>query len=156
MHRSVIAAAPALWLAFGHDDHGGASELAERRVADAPGRASVLIVEDEGLVALDLERIVSEAGYQVMAVVDTERDAVSEAERLRPDVILMDIRLRQGDGVSAARTIQARRDAPVIFISANLDAATLARIGELRRAAVLRKPFSDRELLKELRNVLGS
>jgi CheY-like chemotaxis protein len=144
-----------LWLAPGKD-HGnpgpqGDANWCERLL----GRRRVLIVEDERLVALDIERIISEEGYDVIAVVDNERDAIVECERLDPDVILMDIRLREGDGVSAAKAIQARRHVPVIFISANFDAGTLTRIGELRAAVMLRKPFLDCELLNELGSALG-
>ena len=79
-----------------------------RRGADVGLNPSVLIVEDEGLVAMNMESALAEAGFRVLGIVDTEADAIDAALRLKPDVILMDITLREGDGICAARTIQRR------------------------------------------------
>jgi CheY-like chemotaxis protein len=66
----------------------------------------VLIAEDEGLVALNIETALSEAGFDVLETVDTEADAVAAMERLRPDLIILDITLREGSGISAAKAIK--------------------------------------------------
>ncbi|MEJ2377228.1 MAG: response regulator [Pseudolabrys sp.] len=90
----------------------------------------------------------------MVAVVDNEADAVAQAERAAPDAILMDIRLRDGDGIDAAAAIQAERAVPVIFLSANFDAGNLARIRALEDAAIIRKPFLERQLLAGLARAL--
>jgi len=101
----------------------------------------VLIVEDEGLVAINMESALAEAGFHVVAVVDTENDAVLAAQRLKPDVILMDITLREGNGISAAKTIQAASQVCVIFVSGNSDPNTLIAIGQMPASGFIRKPF---------------
>lgn len=116
-------------------------------------RVRVLIVEDEGLVALDIESILRRAGCEVVGVVDTEREAVAAVERLSPEVVLMDIALAQGDGVSAAKAIR-RYGLPVIFVSGNSDAATLARATEAGPAGFVHKPFDGPQLIAALRAAL--
>ena len=101
----------------------------------------VLIVEDEGLVAINIESALTEAGFRVTGIVDTEADAVAAADRLRPDIILMDITLREGNGISAARTILKRVHTRIIFVSGNSDPRTLAAAEELNTAGFIRKPF---------------
>lgn len=147
-------AAPMFWLAPDKDRGGRPSQ----DLGDGPRRGEkrrrVMIVEDELLVAFDIERIVSESGYEVVAVVDNEADAIAKAGGLAPDLILMDIRLRTGDGVDAATAIQKVQEVPVIFISANIDTGNLARISRLKRAAVIRKPFLEGELLAGIAKAL--
>ena len=101
----------------------------------------VLIAEDEGLVALNIETALSEAGFDVLEIVDTEADAVAAAERLRPDVIILDITLREGSGISAANAIKRISSIPIIFVSGNSDPATLASASDVKPAAFIRKPF---------------
>jgi len=84
--------------------------------------ARILIIEDEPIIAMDLEAIVGELGHQSVGIADTKDDAVRMAERLRPDLILSDIRLADGSsGVDAARDILARFSVPIIFITAYPD-----------------------------------
>jgi DNA-binding NarL/FixJ family response regulator len=101
----------------------------------------VLIAEDEGLVALNIETALSEAGFDVLETVDTEADAVAAMERLRPDLIILDITLREGSGISAAKAIKRISAIPIIFVSGNSDPATLAAASDLKPAAFIRKPF---------------
>ncbi|MGH6923935.1 MAG: response regulator [Propylenella sp.] len=128
--------------------------IAKDEIERDESRVGVLIVEDEFLVALEMEQMLIEANHEVLAIVDSERAAVTEDERLEPDIILMDIALRRGDGIAAARTIRQRRDVPVIFVSANADPDTLARAAEVQPAAYIRKPFGGPELLGTLNEVL--
>lgn len=79
----------------------------------------VLIIEDEPLIALDLESIVSELGHQVVAKAQTSKDAVSQAHSHRPELVLADINLGEGgSGIDAVREILNSFDIPVIFITA--------------------------------------
>lgn len=109
----------------------------------------VLIVEDEALVALDMEAALSEAGFVVEGIVDTESDAISETERLNPDVVLMDVALREGSGIAAAHAIG--NFACIIFVSGNSDQRTLAETGATSAAAFVNKPFTAESLVRAVR-----
>ena len=88
----------------------------------------ILIVEDEGLIALDLKKRLELAGYTVPAIADNAADALLEVERLDPSMVLMDIRLRgTEDGIQTADRIRRRFDIPVMFVTAHADRETLER-----------------------------
>ena len=97
------------------------TELMDRANADIAAQLSsrVLIVEDEPLIALDLERIVTELGHQVTAIARTHKEAIAAIERDRPGLILADIQLADGSsGINAVNDILAEHSLPVIFITA--------------------------------------
>ncbi|PTY07357.1 hybrid sensor histidine kinase/response regulator [Opitutaceae bacterium EW11] len=109
--------------------------------------ARILIVEDEMLVALDLERRMKKLGYDVCGVFTTGEEAVQETGARSPNVVLMDICLPgEIDGVEAARRIVEYYDVPVIYLSANADDITLKRAKLTQADAYLLKPFREREL----------
>ena len=114
----------------------------------------VLIVEDEGLVAMGMERALAEAGFDVIEIVDTESDAVDAAGRLQPDVILVDVKLREGDGISAAIAIQKLFKTVIVFVSGNSDSATLARAKGANPAGFIRKPFIAEQFGKLVEDAL--
>ena len=130
-----------------------AHRLGERSPDKAP-QPRVLIVEDEGLVAMNMESALAEEGFTIVGIVDNEIDAVAAAERLKPDAILMDITLREGDGISAARTILKTLNTRIVFVSGNSDPHTLAAAQELRPAAFIRKPFVSDSLARLVRAAL--
>jgi CheY-like chemotaxis protein len=115
---------------------------------EAPRR--VLIVEDEGLVAATLEAMIEGFGYVVTGVADTAAEAVALARATRPDVVLVDIRLRGGrDGISAAQEMTQAADGSgpaIVFLTANSDPATRARAAAVGARAFLTKPFHPDEL----------
>src|ERR1041385_3676335 len=82
----------------------------------------ILIVEDEGIVATDLQSMVRRLGYEVAGVAATGTEAVEKAEVSKPDLVLMDIRL-QGtmDGIDAAERIVAQCNIPVTYLTAYAD-----------------------------------
>ena len=91
-------------------------------------KASILVVEDEAVIAEDLADKVRQLGYSVVAICARGEQAVELAGRLGPDLVLMDIQLDGDlDGVEAAREIRQRLDLPVIYLTAHADAPTLAR-----------------------------
>ena len=105
------------------------------------------MVEDEAVTALDLEDVLLSLGHQVVGTVDSAPAAVSAATRLRPDLVLMDIRLAGGtDGVDAAVTIRNRLGIPSIFLTAQTDFATRQRSLTARPLGWLDKPFKARNL----------
>jgi two-component system, response regulator PdtaR len=106
------------------------------------GTRRILLVEDEMFVAMDIERVVEKAGHRVVGFAGTADRAVALAEELRPDLILMDIRLRgERDGIDAALEIRKRFDIPCLVISAFTDAQTRERAAPARVLGFISKPF---------------
>jgi PAS domain S-box-containing protein len=113
--------------------------------------ARVLIVEDEVIVALELQSHLERLGYAVLDTVTTGEEALEQAAALRPDLILMDIRLAgRLDGIEAARRIRTTQEVAVVFLTAYGDAATLERAKEASPFGYLLKPFNERELFATL------
>ena len=116
---------------------------------DASGAtaARVLVVEDEGIVARDLESALSELGYVVPATVGTGEEAIARARDLRPDVVLMDVRLPGAiDGIQAAASLREQYGVPVIYLTAHSDSETLRRAMQTDPVGYLVKPFSPPQL----------
>ena len=108
----------------------------------------VLIVEDESIVAYDLEVQLQSAGYDVVGSVDTGAEAFRCALSGGQDLILMDICLKGSEtGIEAARRIQSRCKVPVIFISALTDRVTMEEADTIPGSAFIGKPFSLPDLL---------
>ncbi|UEM01624.1 response regulator [Skermanella rosea] len=109
-----------------------------------PDRAlRVLIVEDEAITAMHIEDMVVELGHDVVEVVDTGPAAVQAAARLRPDLVLMDIRLARGtDGIAAALEIRGGLGIRSIFMSAQTDPLTRQRADVAQPFGYLVKPFA--------------
>ena len=124
------------------------------RDTDTALHPRVLIVEDEGLVALNIEGALAEAGFDIVGVLDTEDEAVTAAQRLQPDVVLLDITLREGDGISAAKRISLSVETLIIFISGNSDPRTLAAADEVGPAGFIRKPFVTETLAKSVADAI--
>jgi signal transduction histidine kinase len=110
-------------------------------------KVRILIVEDEGVVALSIQRRLEKFGYEVPLVVVSGEEAITQAKEIRPDLILMDIRLKGVlDGIAAAEKIRSQLDIPIIYLTANSDEATLQRAKLTEPFGYLLKPFEDREL----------
>lgn len=108
---------------------------------------TILIVEDEAVIAMDLEARLTKLGYEVLAAAATMDEAVSLASRLRPDIILMDVHLDgPGDGIDAAAAIARFLDRPVVFLTAFGDQTTIARAATTLAYGYLMKPLDDRAL----------
>ena len=99
-----------------------------------------LIVDDEFLIALDLESSMRELGFNVCTVASNENDAIELAKSNRPDVVVMDVYLG-GAGIEAARWLREVCGVPIVFVTAYCDADTVERIHTVVPAApVLSKP----------------
>ena len=108
---------------------------------------TILLAEDEGIVAEDLRKQLTKLGYTVCAVVATGEEAVKKAEEECPDILLMDIRLNgEMDGVEAVSRIRRRREIPVIYMTAFGDAETLKRAHDVCTFGYLSKPLELLEL----------
>lgn len=109
--------------------------------------ARVLIVEDERIVAKSLEQELQALHYEVCATAMSGEAAVEAAERTRPDVVLMDIRLPGSmDGTQAAALIWQRLQIPVVYLTAYADAATLTAIKRTNAYGYVMKPYEPREV----------
>ncbi len=107
----------------------------------------VMVVDDEPTVAIDLCDCLTDLGYDVVSVEASGEDAIEEAGRKRPDVVLMDIHLRDDmDGIESAEKIHDRFGVPVVFLSAYSDVDLLDRAKRVGSFAYLVKPFNEREL----------
>lgn len=110
-------------------------------------KTRVMIVEDEDIVALDIKKILKNLGYDIAAVASTGKDAIKAAMESRPDLILMDIKLKGGmDGVETATRLRNIIDTPTIYITAYSDDDTLKRAKITEPFGYLLKPFESREL----------
>jgi diguanylate cyclase (GGDEF)-like protein/PAS domain S-box-containing protein len=108
---------------------------------------SILIVEDERIIALDLQRRLEKFGFHVCGLVPSGREAIDSAGEMAPDVILMDIMLSGDiDGIEAAVQIRKLYQIPVIFLTAYADENTLQRAKEAEPFGYILKPFKEREL----------
>jgi PAS domain S-box-containing protein len=107
----------------------------------------ILIVEDESLVGLSLQRKLEVLGYEVSAVVGSGEEAIQQARLLQPDLALMDIMLGgELDGVEAARQIRTQLDMPIIYLTAYSDDNTIERAKFTSPFGYLLKPLQEREL----------
>jgi DNA-binding NtrC family response regulator len=109
--------------------------------------ARILIVEDEQIVAVDLEGQLERLGYQVAGLAVSGEDACRMVASEHPDLILMDIRLDGPmDGIDTAHRIRQSREVPILFLTAYCDAATLQRAKQVEPYGYLVKPFVPSDL----------
>jgi PAS domain S-box-containing protein len=107
----------------------------------------VFIVEDNNIIVMELEGRLEDLGYIPAGHATNGADAVAEVARLRPDLVLMDIRLRGPmDGIAAARRIRSETGIPIIYLTAHADKKTLERAKLAEPFGYLIKPFDEREL----------
>ncbi len=110
-------------------------------------KTRILIVEDETIVALDIQDRLTELGYEVTGVADRGDAALTLAAANRPDLVLMDIQLKGStDGIATAETIRERWRIPVIYLTAFSDTSTLQRAKITEPFGYIIKPFEDREI----------
>jgi PAS domain S-box-containing protein len=111
----------------------------------------ILVVEDETIVAMDIVATLRRLGYEVAGMVGTGAAAIESARALKPDLILMDIRLKGPiDGIEAATTIHGEQQTPIIFLTAHADADTVERSKAAAPHGYLVKPFDEPTLHRVL------
>lgn len=121
--------------------------LNETGRSETKNLARVLIVEDDAIVAADIERSLEAMGYRVPDVVRKGEWALTSAREHQPELVLMDIRLAGSmDGVEAGSSIVDELGIPVVYITAYADEETRARVRRTLPSGYLVKPFSDRDL----------
>lgn len=110
-------------------------------------KGRILVVEDELIVARDIQVTLQSFGYDVPEIVMSGEEAVQAAYRLRPDLIMMDIMIQGAmDGVESAEIIRSQFNIPVIYLTAYSDEETLRRAKLTESYGFIAKPFDEREL----------
>ena len=102
----------------------------------------VLLAEDEALIRLDLAEMLTDAGYDVVGQASNGEEAVSLAESLQPDLIIMDVKMPVMDGLQAAETIGEKRICPVIMLTAFSQKELVERARDAGVMAYIVKPFT--------------
>jgi len=110
-------------------------------------KKQILIVEDERVVGEDIKMSVERLGYDVCGITFSGEDAVKKAEKLQPDLVLMDIVLENTmNGIEAAKIIRSRLNIPVVYLTAYADNKTIERAKKTEPYGYILKPFEDRDL----------
>lgn len=113
----------------------------------SPTPRSVVIAEDEALIRMDLAEMLTEEGYDVVGQVGDGAKAVELAETLRPDLVILDVKMPVLDGISAAERIASQRIAPVVILTAFSQRDLVERARDAGAMAYLVKPFSVTDLV---------
>jgi signal transduction histidine kinase len=112
-----------------------------------PAKPRICLVEDEAIVLADIVIRLTQMGYEVVGSATRGEEVVALAQRLRPDLVLMDIHLQGAmDGITAARELRDRLHLPVVFLTAYGEDATVQRAKEAEPFGYVLKPIEDREL----------
>jgi AmiR/NasT family two-component response regulator len=107
----------------------------------------VVLAEDEALIRLDLKEMLDEEGYSVVGEAGDGETAVRLATELRPDLVILDVKMPVLDGISAAEQIVSARIAPVVILTAFSQRDLVERAREAGAMAYLVKPFQKKDLL---------
>ena len=109
-------------------------------------RTRVIIADDESLIRMDLREMLTNLGYLVVGEVSDGRSAVNQARELRPDILIMDIKMPDMDGIDAAKILTEERIAPVVLLSAYSQRDLVERAREAGVVAYLVKPYREEDL----------
>ena len=139
------------------EDHAGGkptptpADIAKARPSpsgpETTGRRRVVIAEDEALIRLDLKETLDELGYEVVGEAGDGERAVALARELRPDLVILDVKMPVLDGITAAQRIASARIAPVVILTAFSQRDLVERARDAGAMAYLVKPFSSSDLL---------
>jgi two-component system, response regulator PdtaR len=123
-------------------------------MAAAPGAPTgdekprrVLIAEDEALIRMDLAEMLREEGYEIVGEAGDGQEAVDLAERLTPDLVIMDVKMPRRDGIDAASEIAGKRIAPIVILTAFSQRELVERARDAGAMAYLVKPFNINDLI---------
>jgi response regulator NasT len=117
--------------------------MSETTPPAAPSSAKrVLVAEDEAIIRLDLAEMLGEAGYDVVAQVGDGEQAVEQAIALRPDIVIMDVKMPVMDGITAAEQIGKERICPVVMLTAFSQTELVERARDAGVMAYIVKPFT--------------
>jgi response regulator NasT len=115
--------------------------------AEASTTRRVVIAEDEALIRMDLAEMLDEEGYEVVGQAADGEQAITLAEDLRPDLVILDVKMPRLDGIAAAQRIAEQRIAPVVMLTAFSQRDLVERARDAGAMAYLVKPFSRSDLV---------
>jgi len=118
-------------------------------------RTRVIIADDESLIRMDLREMLTNLGYLVVGEAGDGRSAVNLARELRPDIVVMDIKMPDMDGIEAAEVLTTERVAPVLLLSAYSQQELVQRARQAGVAGYLVKPFRESDLAPAIEVVLA-
>jgi len=113
---------------------------------------NILVVEDDGLIGMLFADVLVAMGHRVCAIAVTEADAIAAAAQFKPDLMIVDARLRNGNGVSAVEEILRARWVPHVFVSGETSRITALRPG----AIVIQKPIRDIDLDRAIQRAINA
>jgi two-component system, response regulator PdtaR len=125
-------------------------QVSEQNAADEARPAAglrVLVVEDEALIRLDLTEMLTEEGYGIAGEAGDGEQAVGLARELRPDLVIMDVKMPKMDGIAAAASIVEDKIAPVVMLTAFSQRDLIEQARDAGAMAYLVKPFARHELV---------
>ena len=116
-----------------------------------PKKHKILIVEDEPIIASDLEMTLEKIGYKVTDTVEDASSAIQSIKNNKPDLILLDINIEgENDGVMLAQDINTNYQIPFVFLTSNTDSFTINRVKRTNPVGFIVKPFSEKDLLSNI------
>jgi response regulator NasT len=118
-------------------------------------RTRIIIADDESLIRMDLREMLTNLGYLVVGEAGDGRSALNQARELRPDIVIMDIKMPDMDGIEAARLLTEERIAPVLLLSAYSQQELVQRARQAGVAGYLVKPFRESDLAPAIEVVLA-
>jgi response regulator NasT len=123
--------------------------------AESPSPTRVVIAEDEAIIRLDLKELLQEEGYDVVGETGRGDEAIELVERLRPDLVILDIKMPGLDGLSAARQIAGDRLSAVLMVTAFSQRELVEQARDAGALAYLVKPFQKSDLIPAIEVALG-
>ena len=121
--------------------------MTETAPNEQPQPRTVVIAEDETLIRMDLAEMLAEEGYDVVGQAGDGQKAIELAEELRPDLVILDVKMPVLDGIAAAEAIAGQRIAPVVMLTAFSQRDLVERAREAGAMSYLVKPFSQSDLV---------
>ena len=122
---------------------------------DAAVPRRVLIAEDEALIRMDLAEMLREEGYEIVGEAGDGQEAVELAERHKPDLVIMDVKMPRRDGIDAASEIASKRIAPIVVLTAFSQRDLVERARDAGAMAYLVKPFTISDLIPAIELALS-
>jgi AmiR/NasT family two-component response regulator len=116
-------------------------------VTETPAPRTVVIAEDETLIRMDLAEMLAEEGYDVVGQAGDGAKAIELAEELRPDLVILDVKMPVLDGIAAAESIAGKRLAPVVMLTAFSQRDLVERARDAGAMSYLVKPFTQSDLV---------
>lgn len=130
-------------------------ELPESEAATSSSRRRVVVAEDESLIRLDIVETLQDNGFEIVGEAGDGERAVELATELRPDLVVMDVKMPKMDGISAAERLSEGKIAPVVLLTAFSQKELVERASEAGALAYVVKPFTPNDLLPAIEIALA-